>query len=225
MLLENGEQANTTAQTEYEYFLFKQRTGDGNKNFIDAAYDAVKDTNVVQVITTGNRNMNMPYYRALYPYFNPEAESHWIAVAGLQKDGVDANGNTTSYTYDSSYNLQTVTNPESTASEPIVTSYEYNTMGLKSAEISPAGDRTEYLYNNNGKITQKKVITDNGSEITQYSYDLNGNVITEKSPNQVVSNDNGIVNTYYSGNSQEKSWPKAVLFVVFIKFYWNFFSK
>lgn len=85
---------NTTAQTEYEYFLFKQRTGDGNKNFIDAAYDAVKDTNVVQVITTGNRNMNMPYYRALYPYFNPEAESHWIAVAGLQKDGVDANGNT-----------------------------------------------------------------------------------------------------------------------------------
>lgn len=83
---------NTTAETEYEYFLFKQRTGEGNKNFIDAAYDAVKGTNVVQVITTGNRNMDMPYYRALYPYFNPEAEQHWIAVAGLQKDGVDAEG-------------------------------------------------------------------------------------------------------------------------------------
>lgn len=83
---------NTTAQTEYEYFLFKQRTGDDKKNFIDAAYDAVKGTNVVQVITTGNRDMKMPYYRALYPYFNPEAEQHWIAVAGLQKDGVDAEG-------------------------------------------------------------------------------------------------------------------------------------
>lgn len=84
---------NTTAQTEYEYFLFKQRTGEGNKNFIDAAYDAVKDTNVVQVITTGNRDMSMPYYRALYPYFNPEAEQHWIAVAGLEKNGKDSNGN------------------------------------------------------------------------------------------------------------------------------------
>lgn len=83
---------NTTAETEYEYFLFKQRTGEDNKNFIDAAYDAVKGTNVVQVITTGNRDMKMPYYRALYPYFNPEAEQHWIAVAGLQKDGVDAEG-------------------------------------------------------------------------------------------------------------------------------------
>lgn len=83
--------ANTTAETEYEYFLFKQRYGD-DPSFVDAAWDAVKGTNVVQVMTTGNRNMDMPYYRALYPYFNPEAEQNWIAVAGLQKDGVDAQG-------------------------------------------------------------------------------------------------------------------------------------
>lgn len=83
--------ANTTAETEYEYFLFKQRYGD-DPSFVDAAWDAVKGTNVVQVMTTGNRNMDMPYYRALYPYFNPEAEQNWIAVAGLQKDGVDAEG-------------------------------------------------------------------------------------------------------------------------------------
>lgn len=82
---------NTTAQTEYEYFLFKKIYGD-KKSFVDAAWDAVKGTNVVQVITTGNRNMNMPYYRPLYPYFNPEAEQNWIAVAGLQKDGVGTDG-------------------------------------------------------------------------------------------------------------------------------------
>ncbi len=79
---------NTTAQTEYEYFLFQQRYGD-NPSFVDAAYDAVKGKNVVQVMTTGNRDMDMPYYRALYPYFNPEAEQHWIAVAGLQKEVKD----------------------------------------------------------------------------------------------------------------------------------------
>lgn len=85
---------NTTAETEYEYFLFKQNYGD-SPSFVDAAYDAVKGTNVVQVMTTGNRDMDMPYYRALYPYFNPEAEKHWIAVAGLQKEGTDAQGNDT----------------------------------------------------------------------------------------------------------------------------------
>lgn len=90
---------NTTEQTEYEYFLFKkvyadkyQGTDHAGKDFVDAAWDAVKGTKVVQVFTTGNRNFEMPYYRPLYPYFNPEAEKQWIAVAGLQKDGKDAEG-------------------------------------------------------------------------------------------------------------------------------------
>lgn len=38
-------------------------------------------------MTTGNRDMKNPYYRALYPLYNPGAEKHWIAVAGL-KQGV-----------------------------------------------------------------------------------------------------------------------------------------
>ena len=76
----------TISQTEYEYFLFKQVYGDG-PSFVDAAYDAVKGTNVVQVFTTGNRDFANPFYRPLYPYYNPEAEQNWIAVAGLQQDG------------------------------------------------------------------------------------------------------------------------------------------
>ncbi|MEQ5126130.1 autotransporter Pta [Providencia alcalifaciens] len=74
----------TTQQTEYEYFYFKKIYGD-NPSFVDAAYDAVKGTNVVQVFTTGNRDFKNPYYRPLYPYFNPQAEKHWIAVAGLKQ--------------------------------------------------------------------------------------------------------------------------------------------
>ncbi len=74
----------TTAQTEYEYFYFKKVYGD-KPSFVDAAYDAVKGTNVVQVFTTGNRDFANPYYRPLFPYFNPEAEKHWIAVAGLEQ--------------------------------------------------------------------------------------------------------------------------------------------
>lgn len=87
-------EVNTTGQTEYEYFLFKKIYGE-NPSFVDAAYDAVKGTNVVQVMTTGNRDMKNPYYRALYPYFNPEAEKHWIAVAGLKK--LSGEGETAKY--------------------------------------------------------------------------------------------------------------------------------
>lgn len=87
-------EVNTTGQTEYEYFLFKKIYGE-NPSFVDVAYDAVKGTNVVQVMTTGNRDMKNPYYRALYPYFNPEAEKHWIAVAGLKK--LSGEGETAKY--------------------------------------------------------------------------------------------------------------------------------
>ena len=86
---------NTVEQTEYEYFLFNNKYGtasDGtlNKNFVDSAWEAVKDKKVVQVFTTGNRDMDNPFYRPLYPYFNPEAEKQWIAVAGLAQ-GTDGN--------------------------------------------------------------------------------------------------------------------------------------
>lgn len=90
---------NTNAETDYEFMLFAKRYGqdsfnevadDGivdDKSFVYAAYEAVKDKNIVQIMTTGNRDMKNPYYRALYPFYNPGAEKHWIAVAGL-KQGV-----------------------------------------------------------------------------------------------------------------------------------------
>ena len=76
---------NTLADVEYEYFYFKKMYGNG-RSFVDAAWDAVKDTKVVHVMTTGNRDMANPFHRALYPYFHPEAESHWIAAAGIKPD-------------------------------------------------------------------------------------------------------------------------------------------
>lgn len=85
--------ANTVQESEYEYFYFKKVYGEkfaagkanSDKSFVDAAWEAVKGTKVVQIFTTGNRNMGNPFYRPLYPYFNPEAEKNWIAVAGLRK--------------------------------------------------------------------------------------------------------------------------------------------
>ena len=92
---------NTNAETDYEFMLFAKRYGqdsfnevadDGivdDKSFVYAAYEAVKDKNIVQIMTTGNRDMKNPYYRALYPLYNPGAEKHWIAVAGLKQGVAD----------------------------------------------------------------------------------------------------------------------------------------
>lgn len=83
---------NSVQEAEYEYFLSNkmyadkyQGTDHAGKSFVDAAWDAVKGTKVVQIFTTGNRDSANPFYRPLYPYFNPEAEKNWIAVGGLTK--------------------------------------------------------------------------------------------------------------------------------------------
>ena len=100
---------NTVKDTEYEYFIFnnharenwknfeesyakgdKQQILNGRSNgnltnFVDAIYESVKGRDVVHMITTGNRVYDQPYYRANYPYFTPNAEHHWVAVAGLQR--------------------------------------------------------------------------------------------------------------------------------------------
>ena len=86
----------TEAQIQYEMMLFKKRYA-GEPDFVDAARDAIVGHDTVQVFTTGNRDFANPFYRPLYPYFHPEIESQWIAVAGLEehweyvkdKDGKD----------------------------------------------------------------------------------------------------------------------------------------
>ena len=96
---------NSAAETDYEFMLFAKRYGFDStagsdvtpngqaetgsimddKSFVYSAYAAVKGKNIVQIMTTGNRDMKNPYYRALYPLYNPDAEKHWIAVAGLKQ--------------------------------------------------------------------------------------------------------------------------------------------
>ena len=84
---------NTASETEYEYFLFQQDAKNrvntdshwNGRSFVDAAYEAVKDEKVVQMFTTGNRDFANPFYRPLYPYFNPEAEQNWVAVAAMKQ--------------------------------------------------------------------------------------------------------------------------------------------
>lgn len=89
---QSGPELTTVKDIEYEYFLFKKQYNNNDadpelkgKSFVDAAWDAVKGKDVIQVFTNGNNDRANPYHRALYPYFNPEAEAQWIAIAGLRQ--------------------------------------------------------------------------------------------------------------------------------------------
>ena len=69
-----------------EWWLYEKAAAEqeGKQGFIEAAADVAKKHDIVQVFTTGNRNEDNPYYRAAYPHFNPDAEKHWVAVAGAK---------------------------------------------------------------------------------------------------------------------------------------------
>ena len=76
----------TTGQNgvEKEYYLFREDAEKaGGKNFMDAAYEVAKKHGLIQIFTNGNRNFQNPYYRAMYPYFTPDAEQYWIAAGGV----------------------------------------------------------------------------------------------------------------------------------------------
>ncbi len=73
-----------------EYFLFKaDAKANGGKNFMDAAWEVAKKYDLIQIFTNGNRRFQNPYYRAIYPFYNPEAENNWIAAGSVQRNPKD----------------------------------------------------------------------------------------------------------------------------------------
>ena len=94
----------TLADEEYIYFYFKKSYGVGGNqydpnnpglSFEDAMYNAVKGTSVVHVRSAANTDQENPNNMAFYPYFNPDAEEHWIAAGGLRQSGNEYRLNTT----------------------------------------------------------------------------------------------------------------------------------
>ncbi|MDG9674112.1 S8 family serine peptidase [Micromonospora sp. DH14] len=78
---------------EYQYFLFKKSySEDGiqynpnhpGRSFMDAIWDAIKDSGTVNVRSAGNNDWSNPYFRPAYPFFNPAAEAQWVCVGGVQ---------------------------------------------------------------------------------------------------------------------------------------------
>lgn len=108
---------------------------------------------------------------------------------GLLNSKTDSLGNSTSYTYDSSRHLLTVTDPKgnkttntydalgnlATVTDPLgkVTSYTYNAMGEVTSATDPLSRQTLYGYDEWGNRTS---LTDPTGAVTSYVYDERGNL-------------------------------------------------
>ncbi|MEV4794586.1 S8 family serine peptidase [Asanoa sp. NPDC049475] len=78
---------------EYQYFFFKICYSEGGeqynprypgRSFMDAIWDAIKDSGTVNVRSAGNNDWSNPFFRPSYPLFNPWAENQFVAVGGVQ---------------------------------------------------------------------------------------------------------------------------------------------
>lgn len=79
-----------TTNSVTEYYLFKKDAKDnGGKNFMDAAFEVAQKYSLIQIFTNGNRRFQNPFYRAAYPFYNPEAEQYWIAAGSVQRNPED----------------------------------------------------------------------------------------------------------------------------------------
>src|SRR5262249_14873476 len=100
-------------------------------------------------------------------------------VMGNRTSTTDAEGRTTTYTYDALNRLLTVKTPTVTnAAGNAVTytsSYAYDGVGNRITAIDNNGNRTDTIYNPDNLVRQ---VTDPSGHITQYAYDADLNQVS-----------------------------------------------
>lgn len=107
----------TLADCEQAWYHFDQI---GHKTFVDAASELALENDVIFVWTNGNGSNKSPYTRALLPYFTPEIESQWLAVA-MSNPPVESNNGLTSWSGKAGYaKWWTITAPGNGVNSSIV---------------------------------------------------------------------------------------------------------
>ncbi|WP_177235315.1 DUF6531 domain-containing protein [Streptomyces sp. MUSC 14] len=104
----------------------------------------------------------------------PTATEKWTYASGNVATHTDGRSNKTTYGYDSTGRLTSITDPAGG-----VTSLTYTTAGLTSSLTTPRGKTTSYGYDSDGNLTS---VTTPANEKTSYTYDASGRLLTRSDP-------------------------------------------
>ncbi len=178
---------NVTSQKDesgkYTFYIYDSE----GKNLVRT----VQPLNGTDIYTEGSNKNNFAIETYEY-YSDSESEQLGYKTYGLMKFFTDAEGNRYEYTYDQYGNKAGVKDPETGKTKK----YEYNYAGWNTAEISAEGNRTENIYDKNGKIEKQKL---DGVVVNRTVYDLLGRKIIELDGNNYDSSDDDLENHDYTG--------------------------
>ena len=118
---------------------------------------------------------------------------------GLVVKSVDALGNPTYFTYDGNFNLSTVTNAAGQSEF-----YSYNAAGEVTSSTDFLGNKTYFTYG--GSFNNLTSLTDSNGNITSYSYNTSGDLLSTTYANGTMSsstfNPEGEATSFLNQNGQ-----------------------
>jgi RHS repeat-associated protein len=159
----------STTDTIHPYLPKCSKDAQGNQNTF--TYDTPGNLTQQKNTTTG---------ATLTYTYNPSTPTCGGKV-GQVCTSKDGNGNLTSYTYDSSVNLTTITPPSPLAA----TTQTFDSLGRVASVTDGKGQKTSYTYNGNNQVTQQlsngaTSCTYSSGNCTTFGYDYNGNLHTQE---------------------------------------------
>lgn len=154
-----GENGTDFIQTQYTYDMLGNITSltDGEDNTYQFAYD--NNSNLISVEDAyGHTIKEMEY----------DCRNQLIRLT-------DASGTVTEQEYDAGGNLLSATTRSSAGTASVL--YQYSSNGILSQVVDAAGNTSGITYDTEGNITS---ITNPNGGVTEYTYDLNNRVLSEK---------------------------------------------
>ncbi|RCX08180.1 RHS repeat-associated protein [Anaerobacterium chartisolvens] len=135
-------------------------------------------------------------------YTSQECQSNGYKAKGLLKENKSPEGKITAYTYYSNGCLKTEKDAQGKT-----TVHNYNSIGWETSTISPMKFKTEYFYDNNGRL--EKTVANDGdgsakpittSSVTRTTYNIMGRKTQEVSPNLYDPAKDSLTSHTYTGN-------------------------
>jgi len=183
--------ANTTA---YQYDALNRLISVIQPGSVTTAYGYNSNNNLTSVKDTNNNTTTYKFddHRRVFQVISPDTgtTTYSYDAAGNMISKTDAKGVTISYVYDAANRLTSITSPAVSGLAAFSIAYTYdscvNGKGRLCSKADASGT-TVYEWTAKGQLKKETKTIDSVQYVTQYSYDMNGNLKTLTDPSGEVT--------------------------------------